>query len=130
MHDALLFLLRSPVDRVRRAAGEGLALLATKMGTVYQAQLLQQLVECLRGGPNPYAGGSDGDISGGGKASGLGRKGGLGGSLSASSSLGDGGSTDAELLCTGAVFALACLKRSAPAVREKGGGGARLPYFL
>ena len=26
------------------------------MGTVYQAQLLQQLVECLSGGPNPYTG--------------------------------------------------------------------------
>lgn len=36
MHDALLMLLKSPVDAVRRAAGEGLALLATNMGTVYQ----------------------------------------------------------------------------------------------
>ena len=36
MHDALLILLKSPVDAVRRAAGEGLALLATNMGTVYQ----------------------------------------------------------------------------------------------
>lgn len=117
MHDALLLLLRSPVDAVRRAAGEGLALLATKMGTVYQARLLQQLVDCLRGNSGPHAGGGDGDISGGGsKASGLGRKGGSG-SLS-SGSLGGGteGATDAELLCTGAVFALACLKRSAPAV--------------
>jgi hypothetical protein len=160
MHGALLTLLRSPSDGVRRAAGEGLALLATKMGTVYQAQLLQQLVDLLRcSTTNGGGGGGGGGGSGGGgddpsslsgsassSSSGSGRKGfsfssSGGGSSSVSGSggkgaaVGGGGGLAAgmgggvttglsaaenDLLCTGAVFALACLKRSAPAI-EAGG---------
>ena len=39
LHQVLLSLLRATDDAVRRAAAEGLALLATKMGTVFQVNL-------------------------------------------------------------------------------------------
>mmetsp|Transcript_47750 Transcript_47750/g.132586 ORF Transcript_47750/g.132586 Transcript_47750/m.132586 type:complete len:1277 (+) Transcript_47750:1600-5430(+) len=84
LHQVLLSLLRATDDAVRRAAAEGLALLATKMGTVFQAQLMQQLVEFLRAQ----------DV----------RKGGESGTAARG----------------GAMFALACLKRAAPAI-ETGG---------
>jgi len=90
-----------------------------------QAQLLQQLVDFIRGSDGSgYGGGSEGDITtGGGSGSGghktgLGRKSSSSGSGSSGGNLSGEGASEAELLSTGAVFALACLKRSAPAVRN------------
>jgi hypothetical protein len=133
-HGALLSMLKSASDDVRRAAGEGLALLATKMGTMYQAQLLQQLVELLRcspGGETSYMG-RRGSI--GSSLSTLGVSGSAAQAISGASSSGSGnaantssasagsnsGASELDLLCSGTVFALACLKRSAPAI-EAGG---------
>ena len=89
---------------MRRAAGEGLALLATKMGTAYQAQLLQQLVETLQHANRGILGHDHGGSSGSGKGSGGGHRGSM------------GSNWDEADITTGAVFALACLKRASPAV--------------
>jgi hypothetical protein len=90
-----------------------------------QARLLQQLVDFIRGNDGSgYGGGSEGDITGGSSSGGSGHKTGLGRKSSSSGSGSSGnlsgeGASEAELMSTGAVFALACLKRSAPAVRRE-----------
>lgn len=91
-----------------------------------QARLLQQLVDFIRGNDGSgYGGGSEGDINGGsssggsGHKTGLGRKSGSSGGSGSSGNLSGEGASEAELMSTGAVFALACLKRSAPAVRRE-----------
>ena len=78
---------------MRRAAGEGLALLATKMGTAYQAQLLQQLVETLQHANRGILGHDHGGSSGSGKGSGGGHRGSM------------GSNWDEADITTGAVFA-------------------------